>query len=464
LFWTGARRAEPLKADVDALGTELEMRVREASAGARARATTLSELPRLQLAVATDAATVRDLTTEELAFQPQTGETIEIGQLPRGRAPVSLIQLPRGSAFHAPLERTGSWLLPVSGQMAVCVVASVEPRARSEEVGGAVAVTWLIDTQAVAARLDQLGLAARIDMPAGTVALGTRALPDSGPRLAFSLGSESIGSAKLVAAAPGRLLAREVQAAGCLLALAALVAGMVIGRRGGRAAADSAGQGRSNPAGSAVSEPARLGGSAAAPPVALSAGPPLLAPWTRARAVSVPPNSGGPRPVPEALAKEARLGTFDEVTPDLRFPVDVVGNTAPAVNGAGPAPARTAAPPTPTQPPAPPLDRADFPVHVVSEPSGTVSPEPLPVVVDAHTARPPGGEEVVARYQGVFREFLELRRFCDEAADISFESFLGRLTAARVQLLQRGAYEDVTFDVFINGEGRAAVRAIGRAR
>jgi hypothetical protein len=53
------------------LAAEVDARLREAAAGLHARTATLAEIPRLSAAVATDSATVRGLTKEELAFRPR---------------------------------------------------------------------------------------------------------------------------------------------------------------------------------------------------------------------------------------------------------------------------------------------------------------------------------------------------------------------------------------------------------
>src|SRR5438128_1386548 len=74
----GARRA-----DLERIAADLDGRLREVAAGAHGRAATLAELPRLQAAVSTDAATVHDLTQDELAFRPRPGEVIEIAQVPK---------------------------------------------------------------------------------------------------------------------------------------------------------------------------------------------------------------------------------------------------------------------------------------------------------------------------------------------------------------------------------------------
>src|SRR5262245_35789664 len=97
----------PTRARLDPQGVagELEARLREAAAGVHSRVTTLAELPRLQAAVSTDAATVADLTKEELAFRPKPGESITIAQVPKapGEKPLVLSTMPAGATAPAGL-------------------------------------------------------------------------------------------------------------------------------------------------------------------------------------------------------------------------------------------------------------------------------------------------------------------------------------------------------------------------
>src|SRR4051812_49822987 len=85
--------------DLDGFTRTLEARLGEATAGLHTRVGTLAELPRLAVAVATDARTVGDLTQDELAFRPHPGETIAIGQVPKraGTSPVWLRVAPAGA-------------------------------------------------------------------------------------------------------------------------------------------------------------------------------------------------------------------------------------------------------------------------------------------------------------------------------------------------------------------------------
>ena len=97
------RRPDDLRAaaaDLDASDS------RERGAAVQARADTLAQLPRLGWAVATDENTMRDLTTEELAFRPHPGEHIEITQVRRGGGePRRLLRLPAEGDVALPVLR-----------------------------------------------------------------------------------------------------------------------------------------------------------------------------------------------------------------------------------------------------------------------------------------------------------------------------------------------------------------------
>jgi Protein kinase domain len=222
----------PTRAEIDQVAAEVDARLREAVAEARSRAQTLADLPRLALAVATDAPTVRDLTDEELAFRPRSNETIEIAQVPRaGGAPVSLLRIPPDSSVAVPLGSPGVHLVKAGSALRVAAVVRVEPRARADELYGVVAVSRAPDLEPVTALLAPLGGGVRLDTPAGAVAIGG-ALPP-GDTTAVGLGSDVGRGARLVAPAPmpggwnGGLLAAAIA-----VALVALFASALFWRRG----------------------------------------------------------------------------------------------------------------------------------------------------------------------------------------------------------------------------------------
>src|SRR5207302_1441591 len=153
IFLVGERPA-PTPADtgaIDAATTELSTRLRDAASGASARATTLAELPRLGWAVATDAATVRDLTTEELSFQPRDGAMLPLGGMavPEG-APRVERRLPGGAA---------------SLRLVAQAPAAVAPRMSLRGVAAAVALLSLL-LALVLGRRPAAPAATRIDVTA----------------------------------------------------------------------------------------------------------------------------------------------------------------------------------------------------------------------------------------------------------------------------------------------------------
>ncbi len=106
-----------------------------------ARSTQLAALPLLAAAVVTDAATVRDLTADELApvFRVGPREAVELGQVHGGRA-VSLVRAPE-TAPPVPLARTGRWLSVTGEGLRFTAIASIVPVQDAETMRGAVAVS-----------------------------------------------------------------------------------------------------------------------------------------------------------------------------------------------------------------------------------------------------------------------------------------------------------------------------------
>ena len=165
----GDKGAAPLRA----AATDLDMKQRELAAAVEARATTLAQLPRLSWAVATDEATVRDLTPDELGFRVQAGELIEVVQLQRKTSQVvPLLRIPASSpALHAPMNAPGPCLLVSGDQLLVASVASVEPREGKDVLGGALVVARRLDVSAITRQLLKAGITARLATSSGSVTL-----------------------------------------------------------------------------------------------------------------------------------------------------------------------------------------------------------------------------------------------------------------------------------------------------
>ena len=95
--------------DIQQWASPLGDRLKESRAGLHTRVSTLAELPRLAAAVATDAATVADLTQDELAFRPHPGETIAIGQIgKRSGKPAAVLLLTPSHATLPSFEQRGA--------------------------------------------------------------------------------------------------------------------------------------------------------------------------------------------------------------------------------------------------------------------------------------------------------------------------------------------------------------------
>ena len=151
----------------------LDGRLRETHAAIDERARTLAEMPRLAHAVATDEATVRDLTASEIGFRPRADESLEIAQIDRGsRRVATLLRLPADAATSPFLAAPGDHAQIRGGALYVSDVRAVTPSdpARAAEVEGALAVTVRVDLAPVTAAL--AGGSARLELDGEIVALG----------------------------------------------------------------------------------------------------------------------------------------------------------------------------------------------------------------------------------------------------------------------------------------------------
>jgi hypothetical protein len=217
-----------------ALVTIVEQRLREAAAGLGSRLGTLSELPRLAAAVATDEATVRDLTDEELAFRPRPGETLTIAQRFSDGRVVTLLTLP---ASAPPMSRTapGLELRPMDGQLLLAQTARIVPRERASELVGLLTATTPVALADVGQQLRRSGLGGRLEVDGIPLPLAERD-PAASPRelaLPLALPGGLSGQVRLVltgVASAQQGLTYGLGGAGALLLL---IAGALALRRGG---------------------------------------------------------------------------------------------------------------------------------------------------------------------------------------------------------------------------------------
>jgi serine/threonine protein kinase len=137
--------------DVDAIATAID---RVARAG-HVKAEGIASAPILRAAIATDAATMRDVVTSEYVLVAAKGETIEIFQL-RGDQLTSLVRVPSDAKPIAPIASgtrvDGTWVVtaaPVSGA--------------TNQVAGVVAVATPVDLAPVSSELSSYVAQAQLD-------------------------------------------------------------------------------------------------------------------------------------------------------------------------------------------------------------------------------------------------------------------------------------------------------------
>ena len=239
----GAAPAAPaVSAEVGAVASDLDNRLREVGAGLSSRAITLSQLPRLAAAVVTDENTVKDLTQEELAFRLQKGETFELIQK-KGGAVTSLLRMPADAPASTTSEAPGRRIYVDDGQLVVAEVVEVMEFPNEEGKRGAVRLTATVKLADLTERLRNAETLARLDVGRTPLPLGNQGPPAGAATVSKPIAASS-GVVTLVAAAAAPAPAgRSIPLT--LAAVAALIIGLVL----------AAVAGRSKPAPVSVSSP-----------------------------------------------------------------------------------------------------------------------------------------------------------------------------------------------------------------
>jgi len=295
-----ATRSPSPPPDLTTPARAFEGKLRERAAALSARVTTLSDLPRLSAAVATDATTVRDLTSEELAFRPRPGEIITIAQRLRDGRRVPLLTLPDG-AEPEPATTAGTHVSVRNGTVIVSQTAEIKPTERADELIGLLTISSATDARELSGPLLASASGARVEMGSAVVSYGALfpLAPDSGTRVEAHLPDGSVASLVFATAVAHSSRAPWITAA----ALAAVaLAALSLAARGGSGTRRPAGEERA---------PGTSVGSSSPPP---SVSGTLVAPEP-----SSPPSPGGPRfpataplvegqPVPAAFAPTMASG------------------------------------------------------------------------------------------------------------------------------------------------------------
>ena len=190
-----ATRSPSPPPDLTTPARAFEGKLRERAAALSARVTTLSDLPRLSAAVATDATTVRDLTSEELAFRPRPGEIITIAQRLRDGRRVPLLTLPDG-AEPEPATTAGTHVSVRNGTVIVSQTAEIKPTERADELIGLLTISSATDARELSGPLLASASGARVEMGSAVVSYGALfpLAPDSGTRVEAHLPDGSVAS------------------------------------------------------------------------------------------------------------------------------------------------------------------------------------------------------------------------------------------------------------------------------
>jgi hypothetical protein len=432
-FLLGRPSSDDLRAGV----ADLDALIRENAAGVQARADTLAQLPRLGWAVATDENTVRDLTTEELAFRPHPGEHIEISQVRRGGGePRRLLRLPEDGDLQLPVL-PGTHVVVRGNEAHIVTVVSVEPRQRADELVGLLAVAKQLDMSAIRQRLAGRGINAELRTTQGSLTLAGRAPSESSIEAKLPLASPAGQGAVIVAANIGR--ARWPRVVSPFILLLSLGAAGLLWRRG------------------------------AAAPVRVTRAPPTVTAAARASART---------PIRSVPLDDGSAENRSRTTPATGQPIDLAAPVA-----AAPASARTPIRSVPLDDGA--AENRSQAAPATSQPVDPAAPVALPTrgrsltgrveitlarsaavslsariagspgwPIDPNAQRDPRTEE----YRALFAEFVKMRRTTGEPVEgLDRDHFVEILSATRARLMTQIPIKDVRFKIAFQN-GKAAIR------
>ncbi len=154
-------------AAMGAAASSLDGDIKAARASVEQKAKTLAEVSTVRAAVGTDVSTATDMVGKEIAFKPDPGEVIELGQIPKaGGAAVSLAVLPKDGMRSSQSGKTGAFAELIEDQLLVTQTAEVIPSDSrlAAQVTGFVTVTRPLDLTPAFGRLVASGLSGRIEV------------------------------------------------------------------------------------------------------------------------------------------------------------------------------------------------------------------------------------------------------------------------------------------------------------
>jgi len=190
-------------AAMGAAASSLDGDIKAARASVEQKAKTLAEVSTVRAAVGTDAPTATDMVGKEIAFKPDPGEVIELGQIPKASGTaVSLAVLPSDGMRSSQSGKTGAFAELVDDQLLVTQTAEVIPSDASlaEQVTGFVTVTRPLDLKPAFERLVASGLSGRIEVGDKQRTFGSP--PTGGEWMPQAIPSQP--GAQLVAAVPAK--------------------------------------------------------------------------------------------------------------------------------------------------------------------------------------------------------------------------------------------------------------------
>jgi hypothetical protein len=126
-----------------------------ASTAVEQRAKSIAENVSVKAVVGTDAETAAGMANKELAFKPDPGDVIELGQLPNGGDPIVLFTVPAGQPASPHDRKPGAYEELVGGKIRVTRVVGITPSdaAIAAAKVGFVTVTRTLDLKPAIQRL-----------------------------------------------------------------------------------------------------------------------------------------------------------------------------------------------------------------------------------------------------------------------------------------------------------------------